>query len=979
MNLKRMLLLLTSHLLLFNAAAVRADVWTATPVPPRSAGGGRAGHTAVWTGKYMIVWGGSWGSNGVGYGGVYDPVSETWRPTSLQNLPSTYLGGHTAVWAGEPVNRMLVYGGNFPPFGGDGGMYDPESDLWTKIEIDGDRKAQPPKAAPENVPKFRINHTAVWTGEEMIVWGGHCLNACFRNDGAAFNPVTQTWRAIKPPPFLAPRARHTAVWTGTKMLVWGGQSLRPYNDGGLYDPKADEWTPVTMEGAPSLRSKHTAVWTGRELIVWGGQQTLVVDGKLKGGPQFRADGKIYDPALDRWRPMSVRGLDTNAKKQAAGKELHTAVWTGEEMIVWGGANGGGARHQGYRYNLEADQWLPVTNTNSPTNRTNHTAVWTGNEMIVWAGRGRGGLYGYAGATGGAYRPKCGAYIYEPEEGARVNREVTFRLHLSPPAAQRRAQLFVDGEPHGEWQEIRPDSRVKFTLGDELAGPHELRVKTEGAGGAECLSSEVSVNVGVTVKVLRLVYDPVFDRAGMTFRQMYGYHDPDKLTTEYILALGNASGWFVNHVNGQNDTVRIDGYVEQVNGHVLTDDEYINRLSNKGWANMAGTASSSAVAEEVSLGNAPDSMRYAQRFKVWGAGLKGVRLKLKKVGWPSQSIRISVREELDGADLWTGTVGHGDRPHTEDSGYYEAQSAPFELRLRDSVPYYLLVEFGEDASARPDPNNHYKLGVVRTTQPVRGRPEFTDAEAELFQGLRTRHEELDMELKLLFTDRADYRKLLEQTVLPGRSRPVAEDVRDGLIDEVWAFDGPLRNMWEAAMMGPGAFDVNGEPWPDVNSGRAFVVMGFNYERDATEMVHNYGHRTEGTMTHVYGAWNNEGYGRGKAEPLPVLTNWDRFTAFKGVLPVGQDAACGAVHYAPNAIDLTGYTYDLPTRVRSTCDDWLTYPNLKGVRRFVNADTWERTQMGFLKWWFTRMPKAKGRNADGKLNNWWRYVAEPDYYK
>jgi N-acetylneuraminic acid mutarotase len=70
----------------------------------------------------------------------------------------------------------------------------------------------------------------------------------------------------------APAARdeHTAVWTGSEMIVWGGNNGLYLNDGGRYNPTANSWTAVSSSGAPAARDEHTAVWTGSEMIVWGG-------------------------------------------------------------------------------------------------------------------------------------------------------------------------------------------------------------------------------------------------------------------------------------------------------------------------------------------------------------------------------------------------------------------------------------------------------------------------------------------------------------------------------------------------------------------------------------------------------------------------------------------------------------------------------------------------------------------------------------
>ena len=55
------------------------------------------------------------------------------------------------------------------------------------------------------------------------------------------------------------------------------------------------------------------------------------------------------------------------------------------MIVWGGSPGGGYLNTGGRYNPGTDTWTATSTTNAPAARHYHTAVWTGSEMIVWGG------------------------------------------------------------------------------------------------------------------------------------------------------------------------------------------------------------------------------------------------------------------------------------------------------------------------------------------------------------------------------------------------------------------------------------------------------------------------------------------------------------------------------------------------------------------------------------------------------------------
>jgi hypothetical protein len=55
------------------------------------------------------------------------------------------------------------------------------------------------------------------------------------------------------------------------------------------------------------------------------------------------------------------------------------------MIIWGGTSPTADFNTGKRYNPGPDSWTAMTTTNAPFARADHTAVWTGNEMIVWGG------------------------------------------------------------------------------------------------------------------------------------------------------------------------------------------------------------------------------------------------------------------------------------------------------------------------------------------------------------------------------------------------------------------------------------------------------------------------------------------------------------------------------------------------------------------------------------------------------------------
>jgi N-acetylneuraminic acid mutarotase len=317
------------------------DSWT--PTSTTNAPAGRYAPTAVWTGNEMIVWGGTDDLTAFGTGGRYNPSTNTWIATTTTNAPEGRLA-HTAVWTG---NEMIIWGGtdidNKQDFN-TGARYDPGADSWTATSI-------------SNAPAGRAGHTAVWSGVEMIVWGGGS------NTGGRYNPATNSWTATTTT--NAPAGGYIAVWTGKEMLVWGGDS------GGRYDPSTNSWTAINTYNAPEARGSHTAVWTGSEMIVWGGHDDIT----------YLNTGGRYDAATDSWTATTT----TNAP---ASRSAHTAVWTGSEMVVWGGVLYDAGYHYlntGGRYNPSADTWLPTSITSVPSARAYHTAVWSGTQMIVWGG------------------------------------------------------------------------------------------------------------------------------------------------------------------------------------------------------------------------------------------------------------------------------------------------------------------------------------------------------------------------------------------------------------------------------------------------------------------------------------------------------------------------------------------------------------------------------------------------------------------
>lgn len=264
---------------------------------------------------------------------------------------------HTSVWTGSEV---LVWGGSLlGDLRGDlGARYLLQANQWRPL-------------SPVNAPADRRRHSGVWTGSEFIVWGGFGIPG-FLATGGLFDPVASRWGFISSLNAPSERADHEAVWTGTHMIVWGGlNGTGPLGDGGLYDPILNSWTALPQLDAPEARFEHAAIWAGDRLLIWGGRDAI-------GRPlQTGAQLVFENGSPTEWLPINSDGAP-GARAQFG------AVWAGDRMIVWGGL-GTNLLGDGAAYDPANDVWLPVSETEGPTPRALHSAVWTGTEMLVFGG------------------------------------------------------------------------------------------------------------------------------------------------------------------------------------------------------------------------------------------------------------------------------------------------------------------------------------------------------------------------------------------------------------------------------------------------------------------------------------------------------------------------------------------------------------------------------------------------------------------
>jgi hypothetical protein len=232
---------------------------------------------------------------------------------------------------------------------------------------------------PAGPADSRSSASVVWTGEELIVWGGEVQSdSDALNTGAAFSPSTGTWRELPRAPILG-RSGHAAVWTGNEMIVCCG-GADPSGSIAAYNPANDSWRLLQAQSELEPVRYPGAVWTGDAMIVAGG---VFTDAAQNGALQ-------YDPVSDRWQGIRELSPVTIERSPDVG-------WTGSEMIV---VPRDRTADPPAAFDPRSGTWRAFPQAPSALAIDHPSAVWTGQDLLLWGvsrGADASGTYRAVGA------------------------------------------------------------------------------------------------------------------------------------------------------------------------------------------------------------------------------------------------------------------------------------------------------------------------------------------------------------------------------------------------------------------------------------------------------------------------------------------------------------------------------------------------------------------------------------------------------
>lgn len=272
----------------------------------------------VWTDTRLLYWGGI-GFTGTPWpqGGLYDPVTDTWSPVSLDGaLPLVVFG---SAYTGQEV---FMYGTTTGTWldPGTGLFYNPSTDRWRQAPTLGEPTAQ--------------WGAVVGLGGRIMVWGGVQSDGTGNNSvlvgsGAVYDAITNKWTPMETQNAPGPRAETMiALAARGQAFLWGGTDykrdslgeLTAFRDGAMYDPIRDLWTPISTANSPV--KAVDGFWAEEQGLVylWTGQDS-------PGATLW-----TYNPATDTWANFDI--ADLPALKQVS---FH---WTGSKLLVIGFVDGG---------------------------------------------------------------------------------------------------------------------------------------------------------------------------------------------------------------------------------------------------------------------------------------------------------------------------------------------------------------------------------------------------------------------------------------------------------------------------------------------------------------------------------------------------------------------------------------------------------------------------------------------------------------
>ena len=326
----------------------------------------RAYPFAVWTGKEMLIAGGitkpcppnadCWGIDPgrLSDGAAYNPLTDAWRPITPSGRelgPARSLSGTSAFTLGDTVYVSAMRSGELL-------AYRAHTDVWSVVDL----------------PGLEINRYT-----QMVSWNDRLFFlVAGQVDGEAvsigtWDPETERFGVLPPPPLPA-MSDVTLIAAEDWVVVLGAERLPPPRPRG---PKRLIGA-IFREEIGWLRLPQSEVLRGRWPWLYAGGVVVCTDeGWANGGGSWERSypyGSMLDIATLSWEWLPDRPAPGTRLGGVITNDLRDSFAVGDRVVS----------DDGLLFDPIKRSWGPLPTT-SVSGRNGAAVVWTGSEILVWGG------------------------------------------------------------------------------------------------------------------------------------------------------------------------------------------------------------------------------------------------------------------------------------------------------------------------------------------------------------------------------------------------------------------------------------------------------------------------------------------------------------------------------------------------------------------------------------------------------------------
>ncbi len=257
---------------------------------------------------------------------------------------------------------------------------------------------------------LRSGHSMVWDSQDdlVFVFGGIDDQGNLLNDLWSYSPATATWKelnasnssvgACQGSNMPTPRMNAAMIWDNQQILLYGGLGAGNHYLGDL-------WSYSPASGTwTALACSNNGPATRSTSAVWTGTQMLLLGG-----------ANAYGLLADFWSytPGSGGGTWQKLPDSPLGQvEFQTMVWdpAGKQLYVFGGLNVNGLQQNEFYVYSANGSWTAITpsSTNNPPPRQQGIGAWDSKDgMLLLMG-------GYKDGNGVPY---WGLWAFDPKQNA----------------------------------------------------------------------------------------------------------------------------------------------------------------------------------------------------------------------------------------------------------------------------------------------------------------------------------------------------------------------------------------------------------------------------------------------------------------------------------------------------------------------------------------------------------------------------------